>query len=253
MNKTTTGTHGTAQWKRNGTIHTAPLGAGLLSEELYESEPIREGNAYPRQRNYHGFYWMAETRRHVWHESLLERDSLLWLDHAADIIAIAAQPMKLIADDGTIHYPDLLALDTRGVQTVYDVKPAAHINAKARAQFEWTRDVCAAVGWEYRVITELPFQYRVNLTWLGQFRQPGFRPGDEAVRELLASLAADWSIDTAVQHLSAESTPVARSQVFHLLWNRTLTCDMHSRLSGRTPIAAATGNRTREEFPRVNA
>lgn len=243
--------HGTATWLRNGRTRSMALTSNLLSEALYETEPIRKGNAYPRQRNYHGYFWMSSTGRHVWHESLLERQCLMWLDHTADIVHISSQPAKFVAADGEVHYPDLIALDARGVQTIYDVKPSTRINAKARAQFEWTRRVCVDVGWDYRVLTELPHQYGVNLSWLANFRHPGYRPKPAETARLIAALDEHSTIEDAVRLLEAESTPTARSRVFHLLWNRTLTCDMDARMSSRTVVSAQPTATTLEEFPRV--
>lgn len=236
MIENTTPTSGTATWRTATATCKAPLDARLLAEDIFTADPIRVGNAYPRQRNLHGWYWMASTGTHVWHESLLERNSLMWLDYSADIVAIAAQPMMLTASNGTIHYPDFLALDAEGIQTVYDIKPLKRINAKARAQFEWTRDVCVQVGWNYRVITELPVQERVNLTWLSQFRQTPNYPGREAEDEVLRTLQPGWTIADAVAHMPAASTPRARSHVFHLLWNRALDCDLGERLSDGTVV-----------------
>jgi len=223
-----------------GKERSAPLDAGLLSAELYLAEPIREGAAYPRQRNYHGYYWMASTRAHVWHESLHERDWLMRLDFAGDIVALASQPMKLTGSDGVIHYPDFLALDARGVQTVYDVKPAARINAKARAQFEWTRDLCQDVGWDYRVLADISAQERVNLLFLSQFRHPNNHPGTEPAQELASAAQPGWTINDATRQLPAASTALARRGLFHLMWTRTFTADLTQRLSGRTPLDLGT-------------
>jgi len=236
MIENTTPAYGTATWRIGDSTYVAPLDARLLAEDIYTADPVRVGNAYPRQRNLHGWYWMASTGTHVWHESLLERDSLMWLDYNADIVAIAAQPMMLTATTGAIHYPDFLALDATGVQTVYDIKPLARVDAKARAQFEWTRDVCEQVGWNYRVLTELPIQEHVNLTWLAQFRQTPNHPGLDAAEELLRAVEPDWTIADAVTRIPAASTPRARSHVFHLLWTRALDCDLSERLSDTTPI-----------------
>ncbi|QEW04636.1 TnsA-like heteromeric transposase endonuclease subunit [Microbacterium lushaniae] len=220
----------------HGTSSTAPLDSQLLGQSLYTADAIRVGKAYPRQRNYHGYYWMASTGSHVWHESLLERDSLTWLDHTGDIVAVAAQPMMLTASDGTRHYPDFLALDASGVQTMYDVKPAARINESAKAQFEWTRHVCEAVGWNYKVLTERPDQERVNLAWLALFRQTPNHPGIEAEEEVLQAAAPGWTIQDAVDHMPAASTPAARSRVFHLLWTRSLLVDLGIHLRPSTPV-----------------
>jgi hypothetical protein len=236
----------TATWLRGESWTTASLDAGLLDRELYDVDPVRIGPAYPRQRNYHGYFWMASTGRHVWHESLLERDCMMRLDFAADVVAISSQPMKLTGADGAVRYPDLLVLDARGVQTVYDVKPYSRIDAIVRKQFAWTRDVCEAIGWNYVVLTEASVQYQTNLLWLAQFRHPGHHPGTEAEQELLHAAAEGWTIHDAVRAMPAASTAAARSRVFHLLWTGALTCEMNERLSGRTLVNLGTG---RKEFP----
>ena len=227
---------GTAAWVVADVTYEAPLDSRLLAADIFTADPVRVGNAYPRQRNLHGYYWMASTGTHVWHESLLERDSLMRLDYSADVIAIAAQPVKLTASDGTVHYPDFLALDAASTQTVYDVKPLTRVDERARQQFEWTRAVCEQVGWNYRVLTELPTQERVNLTWLAQFRQTPNYPGHAAESAVLRALAPGWTIADAVAHMPAQSTPRARSRVFHLLWTRALDCDLSGRLSDTTPV-----------------
>lgn len=251
MTKITAPETGTATWIRDAVAQSAPLDAGLLAQELYVADPVRVGNAYPHQRNYHGYYWMAATQKHVWHESLLERDSLMWLDHTADVVAIASQPMLLVNGDGVYHYPDFIALDARGEQTVYDVKPYGRLNAKALAQFEWTRTVCETVGWNYRILTELQHQHRVNLTWLAQFRHPGHHPGADAEEELLAALGPGSTVGDAIRLIAAKSTPLARSHVFHLIWTGALSVDMNALLSNGTRLVAPASHR--QEFPHAHA
>lgn len=252
MQNTSKAPSNSATWKRGDTF-TRPLDSSLLSAELYDVEPIRIGNAYPRQRNYHGYFWMASTGQHVWHESLLERDCLMWLDFAGDIVSISSQPVKLTDSDGVFHYPDFLALDARGTQTVYDVKPSSRMNRKARAQFAWTRDICQHVGWDYRVLTELTPQYKTNLTWLAQFRHHGHHPGAEDEQTVLNALQPGWTIHDVVNAMPAFSTAAARSRVFHLLWTGALTCDMEERMSNRTRIHPAAAGSTRKEYPHGNA
>lgn len=252
MTEITTPSAGTATWVRGEKTQFAPLDSGLLSLELYDTDPIRIGNAYPHQRNYHGYYWMSATTKHVWHESLLERNSLMWLDHTADIVAISSQPMLLVNGDGVWHYPDFIALDARGTQTVYDVKPYGRLTTKALAQFDWTREVCKTVGWNYRVLTELPHQHHVNLTWLAQFRHPGHHPGADAEEELLAALGADSTVGDAIALMTAKSTPLARSRVFHLIWTGALSFDMNTLLSNSTPLIPSTTS-IRQEFPHAHA
>jgi hypothetical protein len=241
-----------ATWKRGNRFSSAPLDSDLLSRELYTADPVREGAAYPRQRNYHGFYWMAAVDQHVWHESLLERDCLMWLDFALDVVAVASQPVRLTGSDGVHRYPDFLTLEADGRQTVYDVKPMARINTKVREQFAWTRTVCESVGWVYRILTDPPPQFKVNLTWLSQFRHPGHHPGADVAEELVAAARPDWTIHDAVRAMPAPSTARARSNVFHLIWTGAFNCDMRQRLSERTALTT-TASPARKEYPHALA
>ncbi|MFJ4175263.1 TnsA-like heteromeric transposase endonuclease subunit [Microbacterium sp. NPDC089696] len=251
MTENTKPAPGTATWVRDGINQSAPLDSGLITHELYNADPIRVGNAYPHQRNYHGYYWMSAVAKHVWHESLLERSSLMWLDHTSDIVAIASQPMLLVNGNDVWHYPDFIALDAHGIQTVYDVKPYGRLTAKALAQFEWTREVCKTVGWNYRILTELPHQHHVNLTWLAQFRRPGHHPGADAEESLLADLQPDSTVGDAITLITAKSTPLARSHVFHLIWTGALSIDMNALLSNSTPLITPASHR--QEFPHAHA
>lgn len=242
----------TAMWRRGHRLVSAAIDEDLLHHELYTADPIREGSAYPRQRNYHSHYWMAAVDQHVWHESLLERDCLMWLDFAHDVVAIASQPMRLTGSDGVHRYPDFITLDADGRQTVFDVKPMARINAKVREQFDWTRAVCEQVGWGYRILTDPPSQFKVNLTWLSQFRHPGHHPGADVTDEVLAAAQPDWTIHDAVRAMPAPSTARARSHVFHLIWTGDFNCDMHQRLSERTPLTTG-DSPARKEYPHALA
>lgn len=237
MTRTLTPFAGSATWYRNKKATTASLDSDLLRSELYANVDLaREANAYPRQRNYHGKWSMASTGQAVWFESLLERDNLRRLDQRGNVVSIASQPMKLTNQDGAVHYPDFLALDADGNQTVYDVKPSEFITPKVRAQFEWTREVCEAVGWQYRVLTELSPQHLVNLKWLANFRQAGHYAGEDAVRTLRAAATPNWTFEDAVHAMPASSSAQAVSHVAHLMWTGTLTFDMNSRLGNNTSI-----------------
>lgn len=238
-----------ATWLRGKTLTTAPLDSGLLERELYLVDPVREGAAYPNMRNYHGHYWMASTGTHVWHESLLERDWLMWLDFTGDVVAVSSQPMMMTGSDGVVRYPDLLTLDTRGLQNVYDVRPSARINDKARAQFEWTRAVCEDIGMSYRVLTDIPMQFKVNLSYLSQFRHPANHPGVADEQEVVSAATTGWSIDDAVRRMPAPSTARARRHIFHLLWTGALTCDMDTKLSGRTLVHVGDPINSRKVIP----
>jgi len=68
-------------------------------------------------------------------------------DFDPSVAGIAAQPFLLAGTDGARdrrHVPDLLLVSVDGVVTVVDVKaPSRMADPGVRAQFAWTRRVCA--------------------------------------------------------------------------------------------------------------
>ncbi|WP_157157601.1 TnsA-like heteromeric transposase endonuclease subunit [Diaminobutyricimonas sp. LJ205] len=225
------------QWKSPVTgLRAKAASPALLLDELYLASPIRTGNRYPRQRNYHGHHYFAQTGALVEHESLLEATTLAWLDMHCDIVAIAAQPMKMTFADGSVHFPDFFALHGDYSQVVYDVKPKELITEKVQLQFAKTRALCARIGWEYEVHSELPNQVRVNLNWISAFKHHGYHPGAERTAQLTAALTEPLPLKAAAELLQQARLPDARAALYHLVWNRELRLDLTQRLSDRTLI-----------------
>lgn len=215
------------RWKTDdGREHEAVAARNLLGRHLYLAAPFRKPKSYPRQRNYYGLYYFAQTRSHLWHESLNEATMMAYLDHTESIAAITSQPLKMAFTDGSYHVPDLLALHSNHRQVLYDIKPESRIDSKALEQFAKTMAVCKTIGWGYRVLPTLPEQVRANLTHLSYFNHPRFHPGAEALNLLLASLREPTSFDAAATLLHPKSMRDGRSSLFHLLWLREVLTDM---------------------------
>lgn len=220
-------------------------GPALLNRELYKSPLIREGHRYPRQRNYYGMYYFGQLERHIWHESLLEANSLRWLDRHEMVKAVAAQPFKLTFADGTTHVPDYIALHDHRRQVAYDVKPPKHVAGEAfQLQAAKTKAVCDAVGWGYRVLGELPPVPRMNLEFLSAFQHPGFYPGAASEARLFAALVTPISIREAADALGLDSRAQGRSALFHLVWHRVASIDLNAQTTDSTLV---------ERGPRANA
>lgn len=218
-------------------IAEAPADRTLLSRHLYLAEAFRKPTSYPRQRNYYGLYFFSQTKKHVWHESLLEANMMMFLDHTQSITAIASQPLEMVYADGGRHVPDLIALHSNNRQVVYDVKPAAKISSKALEQFAKTKAVCDAVGWGYEVLPGLTEQVQANLTGLSYFQHDLFHPDEQATRRLLVALdATALTFDDAAEILRPGSLPAGRAAVFHLLWKRTVNTNMFHQIDGTTHI-----------------
>ncbi|MGV8895052.1 MAG: TnsA-like heteromeric transposase endonuclease subunit [Rhodoglobus sp.] len=223
---------GTVEWMNpKSKVEGAPASAKLLEKELYLSAPIRQGNRYPGQRNYHGLYFFSQTTRHIWVESKLEASSLASLDMSHSIAAIASQPMRLQFTDGQIHFPDFLALHANQRQVLYDVKPKSRIDEKVLTQFARTKALCDLVGWGYDVLTELEPVPQANLEWLRNFKHAGFYPANDALEDLLSKLTTPMTVRNAAVVLGKGSIPQGRSALFHLLWNGDITTNLSIRLT----------------------
>ena len=230
------------QWKKRAdqkTLTSALASRALLGMDLYTAAPIRTGNRYPQQRNYHGYYWHSAARMQLWHESLLERSILMWLDHSEDIVAIATQPFTILFADGTEHVPDFIALHANNKQVVYDVKPLCRINDHAAEQFRKTKAICDEVGWGYEVHTELSEPLASNLAWVQMFRHPRFYPGLASVQQLTDALTEPVSLDAIAALLPDLTLGNARAAVYHLVWERILDADLTQPLSNTSLIRKA--------------
>ena len=220
-----------AQWlDAKNTLRAEACGPALLKRELYEAPLIRAGHRYPRQRNYYGMYYFGQVGKHIWHESLLEANSLRWLDRHEAVKSVAAQPFKLTFADGTTHVPDYIALHDHHRQVVYDVKPPKHVAGDAfQLQAAKTKAVCDVVGWGYQVLGELPIIPRMNLEFLSAFQHPGFHPGDAAEERLLKALSQPLTVRDAADALGLQSRAQGRSALFHLVWHQLASIDLNAQ------------------------
>ena len=240
----------TVTWNHAGRpTKTRPAAPLLLDQELYLAAPMRGlepfgrkqrkyhgPKPYPKMRYYRGYYYFTQTDAHVWYESLLEADTLAFLDARKDIVAITSQPMEIAFDDGSVHFPDFMAMHADHRQVVYDVKPLKFMDDDTIAQFDKTRAICKRVGWDYEVIHEMPPMVRENIAWLWSFKHYGYRPAPEVVTRLLAALQSPLTLIDAARAMQMNSIPAARSALFHLIWARDINIDLTSRLTDKTIV-----------------
>ncbi len=222
-----------------GVDHSSVPGKALLNDEIYLAQQARTGNRYPKKRNYQGLHWFSNTQMHVWYESLFERHALLWLDFTCDIVAISTQPMRMVFEDGTEHYPDFIALHADHRQTVYDVKPASLIGPEAQEQFDKTAQFCRRAGWGYEVLSEFDPVVRSNIEWLSQFRQNCFAPTPEVRARLFEALSEPLNVGDAAYAMHQGTWTGGVGAIYHLVWNRELVLDLTSPLSNNTLIGKA--------------
>lgn len=155
-------------------LSVQPLDAAWVLP-FQDCSPVRALPSYKGQRNFTGLLWCATNSRLVGYESWLERDHLMCLDFAPDVVGIASQPFRLdfdLAGGRRWHVPDYFVRLGDGTGVVIDVRPDSRISAHDQEVFSVTESACASVGWAYRRVGALPRTYVSNLRWLAGYRHP---------------------------------------------------------------------------------
>ena len=214
--------------------------ADAWAERFEMVSPVRVLRAFKGQRNFAGAWWFATTSTHVAFESWLERDHLMLLDFAPDVVAVAAQPFTAVvatASGPRKHTPDYFVRMADGTGVVIDVRPDRRV-AKDAEVFDATAAACAQVGWEYQRLGDIDPGFNANVRWLSGYRHPRCR--NEAVAgELLDTAAAgDHTVGTLAR---AVGDPVAVLPcLFHLLWSGQFVAGLRTRrLSMGSPVRPA--------------
>lgn len=197
---------------------------------IERAELIRRGHNYQHRRNYEGLYWCAGTESHVWYESMTEYTSLMYLDHTTSLVAVAAQPLCLIFEDRTKHYPDYFAVLQSGRKVLIDVKPYDRMDEAVEEQFVKTAAACELIGWDYEVMHGLPDLPRHNLEWIAGYRHPWNAPSDTDRSRLLAFLAEPRQLHEAMAHLRPDKPALAAHHVYHLMWSRDIDFELSTPL-----------------------
>lgn len=219
----------------NRVIHTQRPSPEFGRKDMSFNLRARRPASFPLRRNIEGYYWFSQLRKHVWHESMEEYSALMFLDHVADVVGIAAQPMRIDFGNGLWHFPDFFSEYASGHRELINVRPADLIKPATVRQFAATDAFCAEVGWGHRVITGFTAIERHNLEWLAPYRHPRHAPSPEWKRELedttVGSIAFGrlWS-------LSRKRGPAALAGVYHLLWQRILLFDSTRRFTFSSQI-----------------
>lgn len=199
--------------------------------------PVRGFPSYKGQRHYVGRWWTATTGSLVGYESWLERDRLILLDFAPEVVGIASQPFWLFftAAEGKrrSHVPDYFARLADGSALVLDCRPADRVRSRDQVAFEATLAACATMGWRYRVVDAPPPPLIGNVRWLAGYRHP---------RHLLPEVAAALRVIFAEPRALLEGAetvgdPIAVLPVlFHLLWRQELHVELSVPLHTETVV-----------------
>jgi hypothetical protein len=205
---------------------------------------VRRFSSYKGQSNFPGLWWSATAGDHVGFESWLERDHAIVLDFDPQVVAFASQPFWLHWRDTSTgrarsHAPDFFARLAGGGGLVVDCRPAERIDARSAAAFTAMGRACDAVGWQYRLATELDPVRVANLRWLAGYRHRrcSGEPGLSA-----AVSSAFWSPAPLVAQAASVGDPiVVLPVVFHLLWQGLLVADLSRPLNDQTLVGRAEG------------
>lgn len=198
------------------------------AEVAFEScAPVRGFPSRKGQRHFPGRWWSATTGRHVGYESWLERDHLMLLDFDPAVVGIASQPFWLfwpqITDRPRAHAPDSFARRADGSVLVLDCRPAQRIRPRDAVVFDATQEVCARLGWDYRVVDAPDPVLAGNVRWLAGYRHE--RHHEPEVAAAVRAACAEGIGLAAVAEAAGD--PIAVLPVlFHLLWRGELTADL---------------------------
>lgn len=220
----------------DGSVRTEPATPSLLHENFAVAPGMRKGVQYQNRRNRHSQQYVSIQRSHVWCESALEAECLLLLAFEGELSQIATQPMLMHFADGTRHFPDFFARLTNGDQVVYDVKAADRVDEKVQAQFDNTARVCAAVGWQYRVLHEAHPVLVENLEFLRAARHPHYHPHTSTFARIQEVFDEPRTFDEGAVMVNLRHPYLARAHIRHLLWHRYVEADLTSPLNADTVL-----------------
>ena len=184
------------------------------------------------------YYWQR-TGSHVWCESQEERWELLWLDYGGQVERLWSQPFVISWGRrsrlaGRSHCPDFLGQFTDGSYGLFDVRPEARIDERARLQFEETAAMCDLTGLRYQVLSGHDGRATGNLECLSASRHDRCRPSHEVARSILKAAIDGRSRRALCELASPDCPPLACAWVDNLTWRRLLDISLSDVFSSDT-------------------
>lgn len=233
-----------------GHQHYASADRSLGERDWAAIDPIQVRTSKGVRHYFTGaLYFWQRSRTHVWCESQEERWEVLWLDYGGLVDRFWSQPMAVAFGHGSSlsghsHVPDLLAQFTDGSYGLLDVRPAELVDERARLQFDETAKVCAALGWQYRVLTgHNPLATR-NLDCISASRHDRCRPTAQAETLIVDAARGGRTRGELCRIVSPECPPLACAWVDNLAWRGLLDLDLSATFSSDTVYT--TSERVRE-------
>lgn len=206
-----------------------------------DAAPVRAFKSYKGQRHLPGLWWSSTAGGHIGYESWLERDHVMLLDFDPSVVGISSQPFWLFwrsdTGKGVSHAPDYFARRDNGTGVVVDCRPADRRKPRDVAKFEATREACAQVGWEFRLVGAPDAIVVRNVRWLAGYRHLRHRL-EPVASELLAAFAEPQPLMAGA---SAVGDPIrVLPMLFHLLWSHELSADVSVPLHALSLVSAGT-------------
>lgn len=201
--------------------------------------PIRQTAAFKGQQNFAGLWWCATNQRHVGFESWCERDRLMSLDFDPDVIGVSSQPFSITLPSSLpqhSHVPDYFIRRRDGSAVVLDVRPDALVTPADQDVFQATKDLCDRVGWSYLRLGAQPPVLLANLRWLAGYRHPRCRR--EAIATLLTDILSNGPASIRDLMAAAGDPVTVLPTLFHLLWNRMFSTDLHHCSLGKEAVVS---------------
>jgi hypothetical protein len=225
-----------------GAWQREPL-AACSGTRFEDALPVRRFRFEKGLRSFAGWWYFVTTGTHVGFESWLERDHLMLMDFAPDVLAVSSQPFWLRWRDGDgrsrRHVPDFFARKAGGTGLVVDVRPDDRIPGRDAETFAVTAAACDAAGWEYRRAGDLDPVLAANMRWLSRYRHRRC-----LVPEIAAALAEVFAGGRGLfegAELAGDRLRVL-PVLFHLMWRQQLTADLTVPL-GALSVVHAGGSR----------
>lgn len=213
----------------DGTEHQCDL-SDARAEVLTDALPWRPFRWHHGQRHYSGTYWCATTGSHVVYESRLELARLMLADFDPLTVGIAAQPFLIEAgapDRTRRHVPDFLLVDTAGLVTVVNVKPADRLaDPKVAESLAWATELFEARGWRAETWSGLDEVMMANLRFLAGYRRTVVI-NPEALALVEEAVLPGDTIAAVEGRLHQRLGPAdVRPAILHLVWTGNLIVDL---------------------------
>jgi hypothetical protein len=171
----------------------------------------------------------------------LELTALLVCDFDRAVERIKAQPFRLaVKIDGRVnrHTPDFLLSTPAGPVVVDVVREKRLAEPKVHRLCEWTRLVTRSLSWDYRVMSEQPPMFLINVRFLAGYRREASI--DRETLGLIRAHAEDFvgmRFDDAERRLAEKRPkPLARSALLHALWCQDFRIDLGQQLGPSTVL-----------------